>query len=69
MDPNGPKSGEPWFVAPDKLGRPNPACTNPDPNTTDPSQCSGAGQGEVIDDTWIVQSRHGPFVRQLRHHF
>ena len=37
MDPMAPKSGKPWFVQ-----RPDPGCTDPDPDKSDPPQCSGA---------------------------
>merc|ERR1712072_636273 len=45
MDPGNKYDGEPWFGGSDPWGK-TPA-TFP--------------MGTVIDDTWIIQSNHGPF--------
>lgn len=63
MDPDNPggsssssSTQQSWF------GGPPPPCTDPSaPHTS----CSNATAGSVIDDTWIVQAKHGPFKRAL----
>lgn len=62
MDPGATDSGRQWFYT-DKSDNVRGPCTNPDPNKADPDQCSDASPGDVIDDTWIVQSHHGPFSK------